>query len=189
MPEPEVISDLTPVGILYFLRPGDLETLKFYGIFGEYAAGETIIKEGASQDRLYFVISGKLQVVVDSVGTEIVLGEMSHGDCFGEVSIFEPGPASATVRVLETSVLWHLDVLSLQQYFEQLPAAGGQLMLGIAQLLCRRLRQANKAIVANRMPPRHLSVRGGSLREPITAESVTADKGGIFSGLFGRKKG
>jgi len=188
MSEPEVVSDLTPVGILYFLKPAELEPLKFYGIFGEFATGETVIKEGAVQDRLYFVISGRLQVAVASAGSEIILGELGPGDCFGEVSIFEPGPASATVRVLETAVLWHIDVLSLQQYFEQLPEAGGQLMTGIARLLCRRLRQANAAIVANRMPPRHLSLRGGSLRAPITAHNVAVEKGGLFSGLFGKKK-
>ncbi len=176
-----------PTGILAHVQPGELETLKFYGVFGEFGKGEAVIAEGANQDRLYLVLSGKLEVSIDSGGQKIVLGEMGPGDCIGEVSVFEPGPASATVSVVETAVLWHIDVAALQTFFEAIPVAGGSLLLGIAQLLSRRLRQANAAIVANRLLPKHLSVRSGTLREPIRADNIPAEKGGLLKNLFGRK--
>jgi CRP/FNR family cyclic AMP-dependent transcriptional regulator len=187
MAEDEVVADLFSTGILSHIPAPDLETLKFYGVFGEFGVGENVIAEGTLQDRLYFVISGKLEVSVDSGGQKVVLGEMGPGDCIGEVSVFEPGPASATVSVVETVVLWHIDVAALQTFFEAIPAAGGSLLLGIAQLLSRRLRQANAAIIANRVLPKHLSVRSGGLREPIKAENLPVEKGGLLKGLFGMK--
>jgi CRP/FNR family transcriptional regulator, cyclic AMP receptor protein len=184
----EVVAELRPEGILSHVSAQDLETLKFYGVFGEYGPGEIVVNEGAEQDRLYVIISGKLNVIIQSAGTEVLLGSIGTGDCIGEISIFEPGVASATVKVVETAVLWHLDVAALQNFFEQVPAAGGMLMLGIAQLLSRRLRLANQAILANRMLPKHLGVRSGA-REPITAETVKKDEDKSIFKFFGKKTG
>jgi hypothetical protein len=78
-----------------------------------------------------------------------------------------------------------LDIQSLQTYFEQLPVAGGQLMLGIAQLLSKRLRQANQTILSNQIVPVHLSVRSGTMREPIKATTTAVKESGGGGGLFG----
>ncbi|GAB4241775.1 MAG: hypothetical protein OHK005_05090 [Candidatus Methylacidiphilales bacterium] len=181
----DIIADLTPNGILGFLQPEDLETLKYYGVFGEFAPGEVIVREGLLQDRLYFVVSGKLQVSASRAGEVFVLGEVQTGDCLGEVSIFEPGPASATVTVLETAVLWHLDIQALQEFFAALPSAGGQLLVGVAQLLCKRLRAANQEIARNHQTPTFLCVRAGKLKAPIHFSSIQAPR--RKTGLFGKK--
>jgi len=186
----EVISDLKPIGILSFLDEEALEALKYHGTFGEYGPGEVLIHEGERQFSLWVVLSGKLEVFVETSGKEVKIAEISGGDCLGEVSIFEPGEASASVRVVETAVLWNLEVEQLQRFFEKLPVAGGQLMLGIAQLLSRRLRSSNQQILQNQMTPKHLSVRSGTgPAAPIKAETVEHDKapGGLF-GLFGGDK-
>ncbi|NJK91995.1 MAG: cyclic nucleotide-binding domain-containing protein [Blastochloris sp.] len=191
MSDTDGVADLVPAGILSHISVQDLETLKFYGVFGEFGPGEVVVEQGTQQTCLYVVISGLLEVVITGQSKDVKLGEISTGDCIGEVSIFEPGVASATVRVLETSVLWSLDVQNLQTYFEQLPVAGGQLMLGIAQLLSKRLRQANQTILSNQITPVHLSVRSGLLREPIRPGDVAEGKeasSGIFGGLLGSKK-
>ena len=189
MSDNEIIADLSPAGILAHICPEDLETLKFYGVFGEYGPGEVIVHQGANQKSLYYIVSGTLEVVISSSTNEVKLGEIGPGDCIGEVSVFEPGEASATVRVLETCVLWSLDVDALQSFFEQLPVASGQLMLGIAQLLTKRLRNANNAILHNRILPHHLSVRSGNAMEPIKADNLRHEKPGVLGGLFGKKPG
>jgi len=63
-------------------------------------------------------------------------------------------------------------------------------MLGIAQLLSKRLRQANQTILSNQIVPVHLSVRAGTLREPIKASTTETKEsgGGLFGGVFGSKK-
>jgi CRP-like cAMP-binding protein len=179
----EVIAELKPEGILSALLPADLEALKFYGTFGEYSVGEVVIKEGDKQDRLYLVISGKLEVSIASAGEQIKVGTMDPGQCFGEVSIFEPGPASASVKVIETSVMWSLDAISLQNFFEQVPLAGGQILLGISQLLSGRLRRANEILIENSLQP-EISVQKF---EPIRAGNLD-DKGGLLDQFLKFKK-
>lgn len=184
---PPVLAELHSEGILRHIAPQDLESLKFYGTFAEYSPGEIVIQEGIVQDCLYYVVAGTLDVITSTSGTEVVLGHIGKGDCIGEISIFEPGQASATVRVQETSVLWYLNVTSLQSFFEAMPSAGGQLMLGIAQLLSKRLRNANQVILTNRVLPKHLAVRSGKLC-PITAETVSAEENAGLFGIFSKKQ-
>ncbi len=191
MDDSEIIADLTPVGILGYIGPEDLEALKYHGEFGEYGHGEIIVEEGVRQYHLYIVVSGTCQIVLGKEGSEMVLGEIGPGDCIGEVSILEPGEATATVRVNGTAVLWKLDVEQLQRFFEKLPVAAGQLMLGISQILCKRLRAANQTILLNKLTPKHLGVRSGRVNEPIRPNEVNNDKpasGGLFSNLMGKKE-
>jgi CRP-like cAMP-binding protein len=186
----QIVADLRQEGILRHVSPEDLEALKFYGVFGEYGQGEVVIHENSHQDQLYIIISGKLEVVVHQGGEEGGLGIIESGDCIGEIGIFEPGTASATVRVLETAVLWHLDVTSLQSFFEQSPVGGGQVMLGIAQLLTKRLRQANHALVEQKLLPKHLAVRSGKVMPPIKPEDFgksDEEKPGLL-GIFKSRK-
>jgi CRP/FNR family cyclic AMP-dependent transcriptional regulator len=186
----EVISDLRAEGILSFMDSEALEALKYHGTFGEYGPGEVIINEGERQYSLWVVLSGKLEVYVATSGKEVKIAEVSDGDCLGEVSIFEPGEASASVRVMETAVLWNLEVDQLQRFFEKLPVSGGQLMLGVAQLLSRRLRAANQQMLQSQLTPKHLSVRSaaGTATSPIRAENTESDKGSRLFGLFSGQK-
>ncbi|MEM6884099.1 MAG: cyclic nucleotide-binding domain-containing protein [Verrucomicrobiota bacterium] len=191
MDDHEVIADLTAVGILGYLNDDDLEALKYHGEFGEYGEGEVIVEEGVRQYNLFIIVSGQCEIVLGRGDSEMVVGEIGPGSCIGEVSILEPGDATATVRVKGTAVLWKLDVEQLQAFFEKLPVAAGQLMLGIAQLLCQRLRTANQTIMQSKQTPKHLGVRAGRVQAPIRVTDLTDEKpasGGLFSNLMGKKQ-
>lgn len=189
MDQPEVIAQLQPTGILSFLEIHDLETLQFYGTFGEYGAGEVIVTQGEKAQTLHVVISGALDVIVSAGDKETKVGEIGPGDCIGEVGILEPGPASATVRVTQTAILWSVTIEALQQFFEAVPMGAAQLLMGISSLLCKRLRHANQTIMENRIIPGHLGVRCGLIKEPIRASSVDKSaKSGLLGGLLGGKK-
>jgi CRP/FNR family cyclic AMP-dependent transcriptional regulator len=151
---------------------------------------KSLLMKGSVNTASGLSLSGKLEVYVATSGKEVKIAEVSDGDCLGEVSIFEPGEASASVRVMETAVLWNLEVDQLQRFFEKLPVSGGQLMLGVAQLLSRRLRAANQQMLQSQLTPKHLSVRSaaGTATSPIRAENTESDKGSRLFGLFSGQK-
>ena len=64
----------------------------------EYADGEVICRQGEQGDRMFMIEAGRAEVLHDENGLEAVVGELVAGDLFGEMSIFERQPRSATVR-------------------------------------------------------------------------------------------
>src|ERR1700730_2660523 len=61
-----------------------------------FKAGETIIREGDEGDTAFFIVSGAVDVAVGRANPRIV-GRLQTGEVFGEMSLIEPGPRSATV--------------------------------------------------------------------------------------------
>lgn len=150
---------LPRLGPLVYLEEEALQVLGTYGVDHVFPINTSIIREGEPQINLYIVISGQLEVLTTVNGREVNLAELQEGDCFGEVAIFEPGPASATVRTVTESHLWYLDVDHLESFLQEYPHAGCGLILGINTILSQRLQQANKLIKSSQIVPSFLSVR------------------------------
>lgn len=150
---------LPRTGILSFMDDESREQLNRYGSVLMTQAGQVIIREGEPQTSLYIVISGVFNVTVQPAGHDVTLDTVEEGDCFGEISIFQPGPASATVTSLQAGQLWYMGVDNLQQYLYDWPFAGCAIILGINTILSRRLKRANAVIKANEIVPSFLSVR------------------------------
>lgn len=64
----------------------------------EYADQEVICRQGETGEWMYVVQDGRAEVLREEAGIEVVLGELSAGDVFGEMAIFDRQPRSATVR-------------------------------------------------------------------------------------------
>jgi CRP-like cAMP-binding protein len=146
-------------GILSDLDQEHLEILTTFGIQYPFQANQTIIEQNTPQNALFMVLTGSLQVIAEVSGKDVPLAEIAPGECFGEVSIFEPGPASATVKGLVSGQLWQTDVDNLQAFLEGYPQGGLILLLGIDRMLSRRLRTANEVLKRNKVNPGFLSVR------------------------------
>ena len=70
------------------------------------AKGKTIFKEGDIGDRLFVVVEGKLKLGTSSGdGRENLLSILGPGDMFGELSLFDPGPRTATATAVVDSRL------------------------------------------------------------------------------------
>lgn len=63
-----------------------------------FADGEVIVQEGELTREMYVIQSGRAVATKQAGETEIVLNTMEKGDFFGEMSLLESEPRSATVR-------------------------------------------------------------------------------------------
>jgi CRP/FNR family transcriptional regulator, cyclic AMP receptor protein len=126
------------------LKQDDRELLSSYGEFFPGHPGNIIIEEGAMQTEVFVVISGKLEVrAKQEDGTEVLLAQVGPGETLGEISLFNPGPAAATVTAVEFSQLWRIADDDLNHFMEENPGAGNVLLRTLASILAQRLRQMN----------------------------------------------
>ncbi|MFZ4764230.1 MAG: cyclic nucleotide-binding domain-containing protein [Roseimicrobium sp.] len=105
-----------------------------------------MIEEGHQQNALYFVISGNLHVSTTRSGRQVLLGRIGAGETIGEINIFHPGMASATVTAIEFSQIWRIDRSSLEEFMNVSPLPAAHLLIGIASTLSRRLRETNEKV-------------------------------------------
>ena len=74
------------------------------------AKGSTLFQQGDAGDSLFVVREGLVELYVkDHAGQEIVLHHVGPGDAFGELSLLDGRPRTATARVVEDSELLVLD--------------------------------------------------------------------------------
>jgi CRP/FNR family cyclic AMP-dependent transcriptional regulator len=126
------------------LKQDDRDLLSSYGEFFPGHPGNVIIQEGDIQTDVFVVVSGKLEVRAKQAdGGEILLAHVVPGETLGEISLFNPGPATATVTALEFSQLWRITDTDLITFMEENPGAGNILLRTLATILAQRLRQVD----------------------------------------------
>jgi CRP-like cAMP-binding protein len=107
----------------------------------ELNRGEALFGEGEPGDRLYVVIEGKIKLGRTSGdGRENLLAVLGPGEMFGELSLFDPGPRTATASALTDSHLLGLGHEALRPWLTGRPEVAMELLRAIA----RRLRRTNE---------------------------------------------
>jgi CRP-like cAMP-binding protein len=101
-------------------------------------AGETIFKEGEAAKELYVIQSGQVEI---QLGNRL-LATLEANDIFGEMSLIDSGPRSATA-IAKTDVA--LIPISKKDFLSLVTRAP-TFALDIMSMMARRLRAANKAI-------------------------------------------
>jgi CRP-like cAMP-binding protein len=140
------MASLSP--LLANFSPEDVAQLSTYGESHHYTPGQTLLTEGEDNGYLYLVLRGKLEVLKegdDSVKQAIA--EIGTNGSLGEMSIFDPGPASATVRAVGDVEVWRITQASLDRLFDSRPKVAYRLVGRICTCLAQRLRALNQKFV------------------------------------------
>ncbi len=164
---PNVI--LPRIGILAFMDDDYRKALAGYGRELATEPKQVLLTEGVESRTLYVVLTGMFVVSVKTAGGESTLDTVGAGDCLGEVAVFQPGVASATVTSADAGQLWSIDVEHLQQFLIEWPHPGCAAVLGVNTILSRRLKRANAVIRSNQIVPTFLSVRSKKRPESVNA--------------------
>ncbi|WP_017615717.1 Crp/Fnr family transcriptional regulator [Nocardiopsis salina] len=102
--------------------------------------GQTLFNEGDEGDRLYVILSGKVKLTRTAVdGRENLLGVLGPSEMFGELSLFDPGPRTASGVAVTDSVLAGLGHDDLRPFLSSRPHVSLQLLKSLAG----RLRRTN----------------------------------------------
>ena len=105
--------------------------------------GDTLFKEGDDGDRLYVVVDGKLKLGTSSGdGRENLLSILGPGEMFGELSLFDPGPRTATATAVTDAKLLALATDQVMGLVTRHPQVSLQLLGRLAQ----RLRRTNEVL-------------------------------------------
>ena len=105
--------------------------------------GDVLFHEGDSGDRLYVVTDGKIKLGRTSAdGRENLLAILGPGQMFGELSLFDPGPRSATATAVTPCTLMSLGHDELLRWLEDQPSVARAML----HQLAARLRKTSDVV-------------------------------------------
>jgi CRP/FNR family transcriptional regulator, cyclic AMP receptor protein len=162
---------------LFTLLDGD-ELAALAGLLGTRHAsrGETIFSRGDPGDSLWLVAHGQVRLAVeDDAGQTIVLAECGPGELFGEISLLDGGPRTATAVAVEDSELLVIGRDNLLAFLTRHPRG----VLEILAIIGRRLRAADQLLVAR--VSRNINEEQ---EERMTLGQRVADKVAAFGGSW-----
>jgi len=83
-----------------------------------------IINQGDLSRSLFVIIQGRLKVsATDKEGNQTIFTFMNDGDFFGELSLLDEAPRSATVSSVEDCTVLNLDHVMFKNFMDSHPAA------------------------------------------------------------------
>jgi CRP-like cAMP-binding protein len=107
-----------------------------------YNAGEDVVVDGSLGDALFLILSGQTAVHRGSQ----TFATLEGGDLFGEMSLVEPAPRSASVTAMSSTFVFRLPHDALRKLISEDAQVASVLLVQIVKTLSERLRRANKML-------------------------------------------
>jgi len=125
------------------LSDRELDVIRAVASEKTYPKNAVVLTEGEMGDSLYMIQSGKVKVFIgDEEGREIILKILGPGAFFGEMSMIDKQPRSASVTTIEASTFQVLTHAAFERCVEQEPRIANMVM----QILAQRVREADRKI-------------------------------------------
>lgn len=126
------------------LSEAQLAALAMVGQVSVFHRGDVILREGEQSTSVYVVLKGQVEVVSELTENTTSLIILGAGQSFGEMSLLDAGPRSATIRCLspEASLLT-FSRNDLLTFWEQESRVGYKMLFNIARDLAFKLRIRN----------------------------------------------
>jgi CRP-like cAMP-binding protein len=108
-----------------------------------YAAEDLIMREGELNDRIRFILSGRVEVHKE----QVKLTEFGVGDFFGEMEVLDVMPTAATIRALCPVEIMSISNRSLREIYKTDTKIFSMIIMNLARDLSRRLRRMDDRAV------------------------------------------
>ena len=137
----EALDFLRSIPLFSSVSDEDLESVAALLIERRFPKHKTIVEEGLPGDYMYVICEGRVQVSkLSEDGREKILEFLNAGDFFGEMSLLDNAPRSASCRALVESRVLALSRADFLNAMRMSP----DLAMAVVQELTRRLRQIDE---------------------------------------------
>ncbi len=106
-----------------------------------FKAGAEIIKEGSFSEAMFLILNGKVRVEKEISGRPRRIWYLAPGDCFGEMSLFDKLPRSASVYAetdMDALIMYRVE---MEEMFEKHPHIAYRVMVQLFRTVSIRMRQ------------------------------------------------
>lgn len=138
------VEELANIGLFGGLDPATLAEFVQRLPIVLLSAGDVVFREGDAGRELFVLLQGEMEVIKQSKSQrEARVAIFGPGDWFGEMSILDIMPRSATVRAVAPARVLKMSASDLEMLYRKDVKAYAILVLNVAREMSRRLRVAD----------------------------------------------
>ena len=142
------IDLLRSVSLLRDLTDAELDAFAGLLAVREAKTGDRVLEEGTIVNHLYLVCEGVVHVRRMAQTREVLLNRLIAGAFFGEINLFDPGTATASIYAMQTPTrLAVVNYENLRDFMSTHPDAGYKMVSAMMTAVCHRLRQTSARLV------------------------------------------
>lgn len=131
------------------LNPEQIELIASKGQIKAFPRNTLLMHEGDASDHMYFILSGRVKIFAnDFAGKEVVLNIEGPGEYFGELSLIDETPRSASVMSLEPVELSFISRTVFQDCLIEHPELAARFLGSLTQRV-RYLTDVVKSLALN----------------------------------------
>ncbi len=134
------------IEIFKYLTPEESQQVLSDAAEMRLKSGEIVFEAGTAGNEMYIIKSGRVKVYRIFDDNEITFAEFGPGDAFGEMSLIDEYPRSASATALDDCVLLSLPRVTFKQIVEKYPPVGVKLLLAVAEVFSKRMRKTDKLL-------------------------------------------
>jgi CRP-like cAMP-binding protein len=149
-PDPEALREvLSAVPFFQTLTAEEIGQVAALGRLVTYPKDAVLFKEGAPGEALYIVVDGAVRVTKAVPGAkDQPLAYMERGSCFGEMSLIDEFPRSATAVAQQDCRVLFIEKQALLDLLHGDPVIATKILWALCRTLSLRLRETSDRIVA-----------------------------------------
>ena len=152
-----ILQILSGATVTQGLKSAELEHLLQQATLETVPQGWLVLAEGQHGEALYLVLSGHLKVMLLALDhkdhpnrvQDIQLSTLKPGDCFGEYSLIDSAPASASVIAAEPTELLKMTGKNFQRAAAHNDRLAKTVYCNLLRILVRRLRKKDQELDLN----------------------------------------
>ena len=111
-----------------------------------FPAGSKILQEGFLGSRLYVLVEGRVRVYRTMGASKLLINTLSPPEAFGEISLIDGGPASATVEAETEVTVLGLERDAFYDLVNGSEALRGKLYRNLLSTFCQRIRSTTNQV-------------------------------------------
>ena len=113
-----------------------------------YSEEDYIFKNRATGEGMYIIMNGSVRITIGTKSaSENILAELTEGDFFGELALFDDEPRSANAIATQDSELLGFFTQDLMTLQERNPVLGQKILFNLGGVLGERLRGTNSLLI------------------------------------------
>ncbi|MEM9443847.1 MAG: cyclic nucleotide-binding domain-containing protein [Verrucomicrobiota bacterium] len=141
-------SEISRMTLFRGFDPNFVKMLDLFFFERNYESDMVLVQSGEPQDRFFIMIAGEVEVYQEVDDKRVSLAVLSAGQFFGEMNLFDPGEATASVATLTPVKTLEITNTKFRSFISNRPELAADFTFQLATTIVKRFRASKETLMS-----------------------------------------